>query len=86
MAKAILGQLDINAGSIGRAERKALIHQTKSAWLQTLSSMDHEDDDPGTTWNERARKKDPERMSPRRLIKTGDRASQLVYEDDRCWD
>ena len=26
--------------------------QTKSAWLQTLACMDHEDDDPGTTWNE----------------------------------
>jgi sulfoacetaldehyde acetyltransferase len=40
----------------GRAERKALIHQTKSAWLQTLSSMDHEDDDPGTSWNADARR------------------------------
>ena len=27
--------------------------------------MDHEDDDPGTTWNERARKSHPDRMSPR---------------------
>ena len=27
--------------------------------------MDHEDDDPGTTWNERARNREPERMSPR---------------------
>jgi sulfoacetaldehyde acetyltransferase len=27
--------------------------------------MDHEEDDPGTTWNERARKRQPERMSPR---------------------
>ena len=27
--------------------------------------MDHEDDDPGTTWNERARKAKPEWMSPR---------------------
>ena len=46
-------------------ERKALVHQTRSAWLQTLSSMDHEDDDPGTTWNERARADQPDRMSPR---------------------
>jgi sulfoacetaldehyde acetyltransferase len=38
---------------------------TKSRWLQTLSSMDHEEDDPGTTWNERARKKAPDHMSPR---------------------
>ena len=27
--------------------------------------MDHEDDDPGTSWNERARGREPERMSPR---------------------
>ena len=27
--------------------------------------MDHEDDDPGTTWNERARNREPDRMSPR---------------------
>ena len=42
-----------------------MIHQSKSAWLQQLSSMDHEDDDPGTNWNERARNREPERMSPR---------------------
>ncbi len=27
--------------------------------------MDHEDDDPGVTWNQRARERDPGRMSPR---------------------
>ncbi|MEM1302177.1 MAG: thiamine pyrophosphate-dependent enzyme, partial [Pseudomonadota bacterium] len=32
---------------------------------QQLSSMDHEDDDPGTTWNERARAAKPDWMSPR---------------------
>ena len=32
---------------------------------QALSGMDHEDDDPGVTWNERARAREPERMSPR---------------------
>lgn len=65
VAEGILARLTPNAGDAGRAERKALIHQTKSAWRQTLASMDHEDDDPGTTWNERARKREPERMSPR---------------------
>jgi hypothetical protein len=50
---------------VSREERKALIHTTKSKWLQTLSSMDHEDDDPGTTWNGDARKRDADRMSPR---------------------
>ncbi|MEL6505755.1 MAG: sulfoacetaldehyde acetyltransferase [Pseudomonadota bacterium] len=46
-------------------EREDHISKTKSAWLQQLSSMDHEDDDPGTNWNERARDREPERMSPR---------------------
>ena len=27
--------------------------------------MDHEDDDPGTDWNERSRSREPEKMSPR---------------------
>ncbi|MGF1619439.1 MAG: sulfoacetaldehyde acetyltransferase [Rhodomicrobiaceae bacterium] len=65
VAEGILAQLSPSAGDAGREERKGLIHQTKSAWLQTLSSMDHEDDDPGTNWNERARTREPERMSPR---------------------
>jgi len=30
-----------------------------------LTSMDHEDDDPGTTWNVDARERDSDRMSPR---------------------
>merc|ERR1711862_661666 len=38
---------------------------TKAAWVTELAGMDHEADDPGTTWNERARAKDPDRMSPR---------------------
>ena len=45
--------------------RRDMISQTKSSWLQTLSSMDHEDDDPGTDWNDRARNREPEKMSPR---------------------
>ena len=65
VARELLRQLGPAAGEAGREERKALIHKTKSAWLQQLSSMDHEDDDPGTTWNERARDRQPERMSPR---------------------
>ena len=65
VAEQIMARLSPSAGNKGRKEREALIHQTRSAWLQTLSSMDHEDDDPGTTWNERARKAKPEWMSPR---------------------
>lgn len=65
VAEQLLAKLSPSAGDKGRAEREALVHQTKSAWLQLLSSMDHEDDDPGTDWNERARNREPDRMSPR---------------------
>ncbi len=61
----LINNLSSSAGDIGRDDRKALVHQTKSSWLQTLSSMDHEDDDPGTTWNADSRKRDSDRMSPR---------------------
>ena len=65
VARGILSQLADDAGDSGRAERKAAITKAKSAWAQQLSSMDHEDDDPGTTWNERARADKPDWMSPR---------------------
>jgi sulfoacetaldehyde acetyltransferase len=65
VADGILERLSGTAGDNDRAERKALIAQTKSAWAQELSSLDHEDDDPGTTWNERARAAKPDWMSPR---------------------
>ncbi|MEP3231281.1 MAG: sulfoacetaldehyde acetyltransferase [Hyphomicrobiales bacterium] len=65
VAEQLLAKLSPSAGDKGRDEREALVHQTKSAWLQLLSSMDHEDDDPGTDWNERARDREPDRMSPR---------------------
>ncbi|MEM9781956.1 MAG: sulfoacetaldehyde acetyltransferase [Pseudomonadota bacterium] len=65
VAEGILEHLADHAGDAGRAERTALIAQTKSAWAQALSSMDHEDDDPGTTWNQRARAAKPDWMSPR---------------------
>ena len=61
----LINNLSPSAGDKGRDDRKALVHQTKSSWLQTLSSMDHEDDDPGTTWNADSRKRDSDRMSPR---------------------
>ncbi|WDZ79246.1 sulfoacetaldehyde acetyltransferase (plasmid) [Ensifer adhaerens] len=65
VARQILELLSPSAGDAGREERKATIHQTRSAWQQQLSSMDHEDDDPGTEWNESARSREPNRMSPR---------------------
>ena len=65
VAQKLVELLSDDAGDEGRDNRSALISETKSRWLQQLSSMDHEDDDPGTTWNERARTREPERMSPR---------------------
>ena len=65
VARGILGQLAPEAGDAGRADRRAMIAETKSRWAQELSSMDHEEDDPGTTWNERARAAKPDWMSPR---------------------
>ncbi|MEX2449548.1 MAG: sulfoacetaldehyde acetyltransferase [Rhodospirillales bacterium] len=64
VAEQLLENLTADAGK-GKDKREALIHQTRSAWLQQLSSMDHEEDDPGTTWNERCRKREPDRMSAR---------------------
>jgi sulfoacetaldehyde acetyltransferase len=65
VAEGILARLTKSAGDAGRADRKTLISTTKSRWAQELSSMDHEQDDVGTTWNQRARDAKPEWMSPR---------------------
>ncbi len=84
VARQILAQLSPSAGNTGREERKAQIHQTKSAWKQALSSMDHEDDDPGTHWNAEARKRDPDRMSARqawRAIQAGLPKDAIISSD-----
>ncbi|MEO1563533.1 MAG: sulfoacetaldehyde acetyltransferase [Pseudomonadota bacterium] len=65
VATSILEKLSDTAGDAGREDRKNEIAKQKSTWAQQLSSMDHEDDDPGTTWNERARADKPDWMSPR---------------------
>jgi sulfoacetaldehyde acetyltransferase len=53
------------AGDAGRPERKAVIEKIKARWDRELAAMDHEEDDPGTTWNERARTREPEKMTAR---------------------
>jgi sulfoacetaldehyde acetyltransferase len=65
VAEGLLARLTEAAGDDGRSARKSLIAQTKSSWAQGLSSMDHEEDDPGTSWNARARADKPQWMSPR---------------------
>jgi len=84
VSQQILEKLASNAGDKGREERKNLIHQTKSAWLQTLTSLDHEDDDPGTVWNKEARERDSDRMSPRqawRAIQAGMPEDVIISSD-----
>lgn len=84
VARQLLAQLSPTAGDTGREARKATIHQAKSSWLQALSSMDHEDDDPGTSWNERARTRDSDLMSPRqawRAIQAGMPRDAIVSSD-----
>ncbi len=65
VANGILRQLDDTAGDEGRDARKNKIAETKSAWAQELTSMNEEQDDPGTDWNQRARAAKPDWMSPR---------------------
>ena len=84
VAERLLEMLSPSAGSKGRKERESLIRTTKSSWLQQLSSMDHEDDDPGTTWNERARRRQPNHLSPRkawRAIQAGLPADAIISSD-----
>jgi len=66
VAEQILAQLSTSAGDTGREARRELIAQTRDNWQRELAEMIYEEDtDEGITWNERARKRDPERMSPR---------------------
>ncbi len=84
VAQQLLSKLSPNAGDADRKKRKDLIHQTKSAWLQKLSSLDHEDDDPGTVWNKEARARDKDRMSPRqawRAIQAGMPEDVIISSD-----
>jgi sulfoacetaldehyde acetyltransferase len=65
VANSIMAQLSDSAGDEGREARKTLIAETKANWARELATMDHEEDDPGTTWNERARNREPEKMTAR---------------------
>ena len=84
VAQQLLNKLSSKAGDIDRQKRKDIIHQTKSAWLQKLSGLDHEDDDPGTVWNKEARERDKDRMSPRqawRAIQAGMPEDVIISSD-----
>jgi len=84
VAEGILDRLADTAGDADRADRKHTIAQSKSRWAQQLSSMDHEDDDPGTNWNERARAAKPDWLSPRkawRAIQTALPKEAIISSD-----
>jgi len=84
VAQQLLAKLSPKAGDIDRKKRKDIIHQTKSAWLQKLSSLDHEEDDKGTVWNKEARERDKDRMSPRqawRAIQSGMPDDVIISSD-----
>ena len=83
-AQQILEQLSADAGNFDREERKSTIHQSKSAWAQELSSIDHEEDDPGTVWNAEARQRDAGLMAPRqawRAIQAGLPKEAIISSD-----
>jgi sulfoacetaldehyde acetyltransferase len=65
VANAILAKLSGTAGNEGREKRKAIIERTKADWDRELASIDHEEDDPGTNWNERARNREPQKITAR---------------------
>jgi sulfoacetaldehyde acetyltransferase len=84
VARAIMSRLTDNAGDADREDRRNLVSLTKSRWAQELSSLDHEDDDPGTTWNEDSRKRDADLMSPRqawRAIQQGLPKDAIISSD-----
>jgi sulfoacetaldehyde acetyltransferase len=65
VANGIMAQLSDIAGDTDRDARKSIIEEIKTTWEKELAGMDHEEDDTGTTWNERARKRDPEKITSR---------------------
>lgn len=84
VANAILAQLSATAGDADRDARRKTIADLKAAWDKELSAMDHEEDDPGTTWNERARTREPEKMTARmawRAIKAALPKEAIISSD-----
>ncbi len=84
VARGILAQLSGTAGDEGRKARRDLVSTTKSRWAQELSSLDHEQDDPGTVWNAEARSREADLMSPRqawRAIQSAMPADAIISSD-----
>lgn len=69
VARQLVAALDGHSAGKAGEERKNMIAQQKSAWLQKLAGWDHEEDDPGSTWNSRAREAEPDKMAPRQVLR-----------------
>ncbi|MEM9532415.1 MAG: sulfoacetaldehyde acetyltransferase [Pseudomonadota bacterium] len=65
VARQLLAALANKAEQFNRAARRQLIDEAKAHWAAELATMDHEADDVGTSWNQRARDSQPDRMSAR---------------------
>ncbi len=84
VANGIMEKLTPTAGDTDRDARKAFIEEIKTTWENELVEMDHEEDDPGTTWNERARQRDPEKITSRmawRAIKAALPENAIISSD-----
>ncbi|MEA3232605.1 MAG: thiamine pyrophosphate-dependent enzyme, partial [Thermodesulfobacteriota bacterium] len=65
VARSILSQLSDTAGDTDREARRATVEKAKVDWDKELATMDHEEDDQGTTWNERCQNREPEKITAR---------------------
>ncbi|MEM6974537.1 MAG: sulfoacetaldehyde acetyltransferase [Pseudomonadota bacterium] len=85
VAESILATLPDSIDEAARKARIDMAADARSRWAQELTSMDHEDDsDEGVTWNQRARDREPDRMSPRqawRAIMSGMPDGAIVSTD-----
>jgi sulfoacetaldehyde acetyltransferase len=84
VAKGILAKLSATAGDADRKDRKATIEKLKADWVTDIAGKDHEAEDAGTTWNERARKQDPEKITSRmawRAIKQALPENAIISSD-----
>lgn len=69
VAQQLLQALGNHSSGAAGEERMHRIATEKSAWLQKLAGWDHEEDDPGSTWNARAQENEPEKMAPRQALR-----------------
>ena len=84
VAAQLLAQLAPDAGERSRAERQRRIEERKRAWADTLATLDHEEDDPGTVWNAQCRTREPTHLSPRqawRAIMAGLPREAIISSD-----